>query len=85
MEAQVDRRVASHRRPNHGAELLEAARVQARLQLAEEDLAALLGVGGHVDDVDVLAVGQAEVLVRVDQQADQVAQVGYGVTYDRNF
>ena len=80
VEAQVDRREAHHGGADDRAKLLEAASAEARLQLAEEDLSALLGVGRDVDDVDVLAVGQAEVLVRVEQQADDVAEVGDQVT-----
>ena len=60
VKPQVDRREVDHRRPNDRAELLEAARLEAGAELAEEDLTALLGVGRHVDDVDVLAVGQAD-------------------------
>ena len=60
VEAEVDAREADHRRPDDRAELLEAARLEAGAELAEEDLAALLGVGRDVDDVDVLAVGRAD-------------------------
>ena len=60
VKPQVNRREADHRGPDDRAELLEAARLETGAELAEEDLAALLGVGRDVDDVDVLAVGQAD-------------------------
>ena len=43
------------------SKLLEAVGLQTGLQLRVEDRARLLGIGGDIDDVDVFAVGEAEV------------------------
>ena len=45
--------------PMTGPNSLKQPGLETGAELAEADLAALLGVGRDVDDVDVLAVGQA--------------------------